>query len=316
MPTLPPEGQVGPYEYLILRKFQGIDWRQRHAPPGTRLNWLPTDEQVTQQKEVEEYEAFLRAMPQDDFAVLLADERRREGAERIAIIRKEEADRLYNRPDAQADFKHWAKQSYWTVEEAVSLSFGKNPKVVHWDRLKSFTQIWPFAREYEGRLDQFNRAVWAKQIWSHTYPNLLLAWAARMGFEMPQQLVAEVEALGLQIADWKTHSDRLANELRLVREQLDEVTARNAELSLTPISTLAKTEDVAFSEKGRGTFQKMILGMALEQYGYDPTDAKSDVPKAIAGDLALHGLNLTERTIRDQLRAAAERFPEEERIRG
>ena len=137
-----------------------------------------------------------------------------------------------------------------------------------------------------------------------------------MGFEMPQQLVAEVEALGPQIADWKTLYDRLANELRLVREQLAEVTARNTELSRAPSSTLPKPNDVAFNEKGRGTFQKIILGMALEQYGYDPNDAKSDVPKAIAGDLALHGLSLTEKTIRDQLRAAAERFPEEERIQG
>lgn len=316
MPTLPQGGQVGPYEYLILRKFPDMDWRERYAPSGSRRNWLPTVDELKRQKEVEEYEAFLRAMPQDEFAALLAEERDRDGAERLAAMRKEEAERFYNRPDAQADFKHWAKQSYWTVEEAVSLSFGKNPKVVHWDRLKSCTQIWPFAKEYEGRLDQFNRAVWAKQIWSQTYPSLLLAWAARMGFEMPQQLVAEVEALGIQIADWKTLYDRLAHELQVVREELVKATAHNVVLSNNPSSRVPKPDDAAFSEKGRGTFQKMILGMAIEQYGYDPADAKSPVPKLIAGDLELNGLALTERAIRNQLRAAAERFPEEERIQG
>lgn len=317
MPTLPAANEFDPLQYLIFRKFPTLSWSLRYAMrDGVRVQRPPpveTPQSYQLREAAREYEATLRAMSREDFAALLADEQRKEAAERLQAARKEEAGRFYNLPDALPDFAFWARQSYWTVDEAVALSFGKNPRVVNWERLKSCTKIWPFAKSYEDRLDQFNRAVWAKQIWTHTYPNLLLAWAARMGFAMPPELVSEVEALGLQIVDWKSLHDACAEELRIAQAQLTEERARNTATSSAPQAIQANQQPDALGEKGRGTFQKMILGMALEQYSYEPGDKKSGVPKLIASDLALHGITLGEKTIRDHLRAAAERFPEGER---
>ena len=38
---------------------------------------------------------------------------------------------FFNRPESDADFDHWLKMYYWTPEEAVSLSFGKEPTRVN-----------------------------------------------------------------------------------------------------------------------------------------------------------------------------------------
>jgi len=62
--------------------------------------------------------------------------------------------------------------------------------------------------------------------------------------------------------------------------------------------------------KERQSLQKMILGMAIEQYGYDPS-ARGSAVSQIADDLGGHGLSLDEDTIRKQLKMAAEEVLEQ-----
>lgn len=58
--------------------------------------------------------------------------------------------------------------------------------------------------------------------------------------------------------------------------------------------------------KGRASALKLILGMAIGAYGYDPKAGRGPVPKQIADDLLLSGITLTDETIREWLRVAAE----------
>jgi hypothetical protein len=56
--------------------------------------------------------------------------------------------------------------------------------------------------------------------------------------------------------------------------------------------------------KSRATLLKMILGMAIDGYGYDPRAARSPIPKQIADALLLLGLSITDETVRDWLKTA------------
>ena len=63
------------------------------------------------------------------------------------------------------------------------------------------------------------------------------------------------------------------------------------------------------STKERNTLYKIILGMAVKGYGYDPEASKSHAPKEIEDDLAQLNINLTAETIRRYLKEAHSEFP-------
>jgi hypothetical protein len=67
----------------------------------------------------------------------------------------------------------------------------------------------------------------------------------------------------------------------------------------------SKTEgDVDLHPKERITLYTMLLGMALEQYAYNPNAARGNAATHIASDLLQHGLKLSEDNIREKLRTA------------
>jgi hypothetical protein len=59
------------------------------------------------------------------------------------------------------------------------------------------------------------------------------------------------------------------------------------------------------------TFQKMILGMAMLKYEFDPKAARSDAPGRIAAALDLRGLRVTSDTVAKRLREAAHALQDE-----
>ena len=61
----------------------------------------------------------------------------------------------------------------------------------------------------------------------------------------------------------------------------------------------------------RDTALKLIIGMAVKGYGYDPTAKRSDKISEIVGDLASAGISLDDDTVRKWLREAADLLPRE-----
>lgn len=59
------------------------------------------------------------------------------------------------------------------------------------------------------------------------------------------------------------------------------------------------------STRERGTLLRMVLGMAMEGYRYDPSAARSDATAEIASDLVKCGLDVGDDTIRKWLKLAA-----------
>jgi F0F1-type ATP synthase epsilon subunit len=77
----------------------------------------------------------LLALPEAEFKRLLSEARARQRVEAAQKVAQEkaakEAARFYNLASAVADFDHWCRAEYWTVDEAAALLLGKEPSVVN-----------------------------------------------------------------------------------------------------------------------------------------------------------------------------------------
>jgi hypothetical protein len=104
--------------------------------------------------------------------------------------------------------------------------------------------------------------------------------------------VEEIDQFYLLPSDTR---DDLEHKLQSCRLKLMEQTRREkTEAKSAPLKTLE-----------RSTLLKMIIGMAVGGYGYQPNAARSNVPADIAGDLAKNGIELTDDTVRKWLNKAA-----------
>ena len=218
-----------PYEYLVQRKFPGYKAVQ-YAPISLgnigRSGISHDDRREKLLKEVESFRAELKAKPLREIKTLYEQEQEKERQALAAKAEREEQQRFFNRPDANADFIHWAKMTYWTLDEALALTFGKSPEIVKWDAVKYVdTRISPFAREYARLRELVLRAKNWKQLYDPALPSLFLAWARRNEIEVAPELVKEVEARGVVIADWKDHYDKLNEQAKKLSEHRDELIA-------------------------------------------------------------------------------------------
>ncbi len=137
------------------------------------------------------YKTELIAKPRDDVLALFDQVWK-------AKVELEEQQRFYNQPNAKADYAYWAKMSFWTVEEGVSLLLGKNPRKVSWEKLYkklgayNFTES-PFVKKYRDILELAGREVKAGVLNSTLPLGTFLAWAERKDFDAPEELVEQVK---------------------------------------------------------------------------------------------------------------------------
>jgi hypothetical protein len=280
------------------------------------------------------YEAKLRAMPAAEVERLCQSERNRSEALARAEAEAEEKQRFYNKPHASADFGHWATLAYWTVEEAVALTFGKEPNVVQWKHLLALTAISTFAVTFEKRREIVRRANVAKELGDPTVPGAFIVWAKRNNIPVPPELESGVAARGEFIGDWKTHYDELKERYGELTRSRDELFAQHSELLRSAEqqnATMAKLlelrdalaqriesmeaaarqvpEQKELKTRERDSALKLIIGMAVRGYRYDPKAQRNDATSDICDDLERLGVGLDPDTVRKWLRKAAELLP-------
>ena len=299
---------------------------------------------------VKAYRKELEALPSEEIDRLVSEQR-----VRLAKIAKQKAEeeeraRPYNQPAADADFSHWTKMSYWTLDECVALSLGKNPKMVSWPVIQSFERVSPFASEYASRREIVLRAEKMGQLWQSTIPAVFLAWAERMRFPIPAELVETIKELGIQIRDWKTAHDEqklLAESAQHKLEEeldahiatmakhskyVDEMGKRQGQIIQDCKSLNAAKDELIEKLKARinqletapaqnvkqlGTREresmvKLVIGMAIGGYAYDPNASRNSSTGEIASDLLQIGLSLDEDTIRKYLAEGRQLLPRDE----
>ena len=306
LPVLASNARENPILFLVLRKFPGMDLQKLFGPAdGRQIHELT----ARNREEAEAYAEYLRALSSDRLKVLYERERQQEARERALAFQREEASRFYNKPEAQAVVSYWAQKAYWTLDEAVALSLGKDPRHVTPDRMKPYTKIWPLAQEFLERRDTFGRAVVMGQLYHQTIPGIFLAWARRVGVSVPADLVAEVERLGVQVADWKTLFDGRTTALRDAEARAAELgrqlAVRDGELEAERSKRVMAGE---LGTRERDTLLKLILGLAHIGYPFDPKAKRLGIANEIAKDMQKRGLAISDDTVRKYLDEARDLF--------
>jgi hypothetical protein len=314
-----------PIGFLIHRKFGAATVRGQPLPSlsGGRLARIDPD--IARQ--IAAFKDELSKLPPDELQALMGSELRAQREEWAAKAELEERQRFFNQPAASADFDHWSRCAHWTLDEAIALSFGKAPERVNWRRVEPFVNVSDFALAYQRRRDLAVRAVAWDQLFDPVLPGIFLAWAKRSQLDVSSQLQAAVAARGIQVADWKTLYDNQKAAYDELRSGFDEIRRMNAEKSemiqalKSQLQELNAREEARVRDNGGGgsekslgarerdSLLKLIIGMAVGGYGYDPTAARSDQPAAIASDLAAAGITLDVDTVRKWLKQACDLLP-------
>lgn len=324
-----PRNDFNPVEYLVSRRFPA-ERALAHPPSLSSLRAYPGPSPEERRRildEAAEYRKLLWEKSSEELSHLVQAERTKEFAAAAAKVEAEEQARFFNQAWANADFAHWCKASHWTIDEAVALSFGKAPELVSWEKIKPYLGLSPFAFQYQRKRDLCLRAVPWNQLFDPVLPGIFMAWAKRNEIEYPVELERRVAGHGHRIADWKSNYD----EMKRMYDELMEMCDRIRERRQADLNELAETRaerdtllrrvqeieaalnsrppEKELGGKERQTALKLIIGMAVRGYRFDPTSPRSPIPKEIASDLSLIGVPLDEDTVRKWLRNAAELIP-------
>ncbi len=337
MPDFPePLWKTRPIEYLVARRFprngsSALEQRlaRKSAAEAARI--------ASVQDQARAYRAELEKMSAAEVRELASDAYGEDTRKRQAQIDFEESQRFYNHRNANADFAYWALASYWSQDEAAALSLGRDPRRVTWEAVEPFVRVSAFAKSFADRREIIRRAIVTGQLYAQAAPYTFLAWAERLNFEIPNGLKEEVEKLGLVVGDWKTIADQRQEIIDLLEERLGLLEKHNAELS-EAISTLhnnvketslrmnavlaERDEKIADLEtllasgkrssansRERQSLLKLVIGIAVKGYGYDPKATRTRTVQEMSSDLQMLGLSLDEDTIRKYLNEAKELLP-------
>jgi hypothetical protein len=318
-------------EFLVRRRFGRIS----SAPPpfarGVSVhlsNERIAGKHASVREAMDAYRAKLQAMTSEEIAGLYEAERSRREQERHkeqeelrAEAEKRERERFFNQPTAMADVNHWSKAAYWSLDEATALSLSRAPEVVKWDNVKGYVQTSPFAHKYERVRDLVLRAQGAKQLFDPALPGFFIAWAKRTEIEFFPELERAVVARGVVVGDWKSSYDELkkkydeaaeflnglSQRVRADQDVQEALRARVGELEAKLNATPPLERGVLGKE--RESVLKLIIGMAIKGYRYDPTSSRSATVSEITSDLEQLGLSLSDDTVRKWLKEAAELLP-------
>jgi hypothetical protein len=309
-----------PIAYLVKRKYPlfGI-------PPMRLRSSDKSGSPRTSIEEAEAYRASLESKPSQEIDHLVMEERRAEIEETKRRLDAEERGRFFHQPHARADFDHYCKCSYWTVDEAVALSFGKNPEVVNWKTIAPLVGVSTFAREYSLRRDLATRAVYSQQLFERMFPTTFLTWARQTGIPVNADLANRAVASGISLKGWRDlYEDLVAkrkeDQKELARLQME---LSQAQQQITVMEQKA-TEAAASGERETGTKQLAtrerenlqliaFLG-AVKGYGYDP-ERKNDAAGKIEADTDKLSLRFTDDRIRHHLTEGFSLMPGDWRVR-
>jgi hypothetical protein len=207
-----------------------------------------------------------------------------------------------------ADFHEWARKGYWSAEECVALIFRKDPHQCNRQKIEDIFPadlVEPFAQNYIAAHEQILAAQRNKELPERIRPTEFLAWARQYKndfsyFLVPYLLEKAVSANDLDIAQLQDRYENLRRENQELRYEVERL--RNN-------SPSPEKEVKEVSPRERISMYKLIVGMAMDGYGWVPTAARSPVPKEISVCLKDKGLHLDEDTVHKYLHEAKDVLP-------
>jgi hypothetical protein len=197
------------------------------------------------------------------------------GAPKEALEKRKQVDQetqdFLDKNLLNARYDHWVKMAYWSTKEAEALFAGFEPHLMTRSDFPNTVKTGLFLR-IEQHHEAFKRAVGAFQLDESDTPQAYLKWAKRLNIKIP----AELEILvGL------------------------------------PEPKAKAPKEKSLGTRERETLLKIIIGMAIEGYRYNPGAAKNTAVSEIANDLEKLGITVSDDTVRKWLNEGAELLPQE-----
>ncbi|MFN3252310.1 hypothetical protein [Roseibium album] len=273
-------------ERILRLKYPLAHLKSKPTPAETVRSFA---EQVKQQKNKSNtLRTELAELSAKEIEKLLSAELEKMEQYKKEHLAEQERQRPYNQRSATPDYNYWAKLSFWSPDECAALSLGRDPRVANWDAIKEYTKTSEFAEAYEARREIFVRAEAMGQLSTSTVPSVFLTWANQMQVSVPEELVAAVRELETLISDQKPN-----NHPEQKRQQQSEKTLQEKHIAT----------------RERESLLKLVIGMAIGGYGYDPKASRTSTAKEIVSDLQQRGLSLDEDTVRKYLKEAKGLLP-------
>ena len=213
-----------------------------------------------------------------------------------------EAKHEFNQAKALATdsvYEFWSRAELWSLAEAAALINDRNPLVVTESRIESDRADTKITNILVRTLDLLERARLAGILHRTNSPKKLINWLDLKQIGMPKKL----RDLALELS--KTPLSLSAENTQLKEKIAGLEVAALTFKSKEVVSNPAKP----FNLRERESLLKLILGMAIKGYSYDPKATKSKEIGEIAGDLQTLGLALDEDTVRKYLNEAKGLLP-------
>jgi hypothetical protein len=314
MPKLP---SFDPIDYLVRRKHP-----KAVSLIAARLNIGDADvpsyqEVLRHQKAADAFRKKLSSKTPAEIAELVRAEKEKKEAEI-------EQRRFYNRPAAQADFDHYCKMPFWKLDECVALSLGKEPKYINWTNIRPYTEALPFAREYEKRRELFNRAGLCGQLSDPVAPVEFIAWAKENKVSLPGALINRPVNGSVSLKSWrdlyheeraqlaaltKKHNQEVEDLTETLRNARSEIDALRQHRPTNQANLQASDSNKPLGTKERDSLLKLVGGMAVRGYVFDPRQSRNSATKDIRDDLEALGLSMDDGTVLKYLNQGAELIP-------
>lgn len=203
--------------------------------------------------------------------------------------------KLFHHDKMKADYSLWNKKPSWTVEECLALTFRKNPRIINyyyatkWRNHSTglhleYTTL-PFVDKYDELFDSIKRSIELgilKTISIDNSKNLqskkiakddYIKWANKYWEKLPSEILDDI---GIE-DDYKLIKiklDEIGNKNVLLTEELKQKEDQIKELEKENLNIISKR-----------SLLKMIYGMAISKYGWNPDVSKSPTTSKITKDV-------------------------------
>ncbi|MET0154608.1 MAG: hypothetical protein ABW189_00670 [Rickettsiales bacterium] len=211
--------------------------------------------------------------------------------------------------------QHWTSQPYWEPIEAVALSLGFDPFEIKNRRRSSGPHDSPYDRRMDfvrrlidsQKLDAFaarygDKGKWEYRINAYVYPPyVFVECMEHYGMEFPEKIRdAVASSPDRQLQHLKSMGE-LQKELEAAKKELGAVKQKAEE------STVACSEEEAINGKRKTSYQKAILGVAMDVYKYNRYADRNKAISEILSCIDRSGIpSLDPKTLRDILEEATD----------
>lgn len=284
-------------EYLMRKKFGEED---RKNFPTIRdiienLSSHPADSLVRDYNQRELYFLELSKKSAEEIQNLVNEEKSKEKKEELA------KGFFFDRLSADANFQEWYRMPNWSIEEALALSLGKDPKIVNPDSLDNYSNYnhnfnshhksSTLYKDYKLRMETLIRFINAKKMSMHPTPLEFIAWAQENDFSIPEELKNLIHKRWIRSNGLKPENETLQEEFQKIKSLYEEL--KNQQIK--------EENEEKLNPKIKTSLHTLILVMAIEKYRYNPEAEKNISTTNIRSAVERYGLKIDDNTIRARL---------------